>query len=152
MPTLPEINSHKTHGPFLPYNYPTFQHTIGNSMHTNNPTCIRILSACPRHWQWEHLIHYAQTTENTSLNPFLDVAGYIRHEIFILWCHFLQCCLFFFLFLFFVCFEITSASAQRAGQREVGGYTTGCRWHGSAVEIPLLALVVFVYVSECNIH
>jgi len=37
-------------------------------MHTNKPTCIRILSACPRHWQWElifHLICYAQTTEKT---------------------------------------------------------------------------------------
>jgi len=27
-------------------------------------------------------------------------------------------------------FEITSALAQKAGQREVGGYTKWCRWHG----------------------
>jgi len=27
---------------------------------------------------------------NYCLNPFPDVAGYIQHEKFILWCHFLQ--------------------------------------------------------------
>jgi len=52
-----------------PHNYPTFQHTIGNTMHTNKPTCIWIPSACPKHWQWElifRLIRYAQTTEKTQ--------------------------------------------------------------------------------------
>jgi len=41
---------------------------------------------------------------NQTINPFPDVAGYIQHKTFILWCHFLQWPL-----------EIGSASAERAG-------------------------------------
>ena len=29
----------------IPHNYPTFQHTIGNTMHTNKPTHVRICMA-----------------------------------------------------------------------------------------------------------
>jgi len=47
-------------------------------MHTNRPTCIRIPSACPKHWQWKlifRLIRYAQTTEKTCHDPWVE-GGY----------------------------------------------------------------------------
>ena len=70
---------------------------------------------------------------NHLVNPFPDVAGYIRHETFLLWRHFLQWL-----------HEIGSATAVRAGQGEVGE----CTWRvqtawlslGSALKMPWLAL------------
>ena len=66
-------------------------------------------------------------------NPFPDVAGYIRHETFFLWHHFLQWL-----------HEIGSAKAERAGQGEVGGCTrrvqTAWLSLGSALKMPWLAL------------
>ena len=44
-----------------------------------------------------------------TLNTVLDVAGYIWHETFSLWCHFLQCP-----------FKMGSAWAERAGLGELG--------------------------------
>ena len=63
------------------------------------------------------LLRWTQLSElwlsKKLVNPFLDVAGYILHETFLLWHHFLQWP-----------HEIGSATAERAGQGEVGG----CIW------------------------
>ena len=39
-------------------------------------------------WKWHHGLNVSQ--HHHLVNPFPDVAGYIRHETFILWHHFLQ--------------------------------------------------------------
>ena len=48
----------------------------------NNREClwVSVLGLFNTVWEWCELL----------LNPFPDVAGYIRHETFFLWCHFLQ--------------------------------------------------------------
>ena len=67
------------------------------------------------------------------INPIPDVAGYIRHETYILWRHFVQCFL-----------DIGFDSAERVGQGEVGGCTrrvqTAWLSPNLALETPWLAL------------
>ena len=65
--------------------------------------CVIDVSSLPSGWFMKWL-----STPNLILSP--HVARYIRHEIFILWCHFLQFPL-----------EIGCASAERVGQGEVDG-------------------------------
>jgi len=70
-------------------------------------------------------------------NPFPDVARYVQHETFILWCCFLQWPL-----------EIGSASAERAGWGRWVGAPNGCRQHGR-LWAPLWKRLGWLWVGHC---
>ena len=73
--------------------------------------CVIDVSSFPSGWFMKWL-----STPNLTLSPHVYAARYIHHEIFILWCHVLQCPL-----------KIGCASAERVGQGEVDGCLERCK-------------------------